>query len=469
MCKGLFAGEVMISLNLQQTAKAVNGDYQGENIVFKGCSTDSRNLQGGELFVALKGERFDAHDFIDQVLEQGASAVLVEHINNTEMPAVIVKDTRLAMGDLAKAWRNEFTLPVVAITGSNGKTTVKEMVAAILAQGVEVLVTKGNLNNDIGVPLTLFNLDVEHEYAVIEMGANHAGEIDYLSGLAQPQVAVITQCAPAHLEGFGSIQGVAEAKSEIFNGLSEDGVAIINADDDYADYWRERSANNKQISFAIRKPADVYATEIQQRQDSIGKEFIMHYGDDRQRIRLNVAGEHNVMNALAAAACVLALGINLSQISKGLETMQGVKGRLQQKSGLNDSLIIDDTYNANPTSLKAAMEVLVSLNKESFLVLGDMGELGDDAELIHYQAGQEAKELKIQNLYTVGELSKEAIKGFNENTNSASAKHFGNKAELVADLKQHLNKDSVVLVKGSRTMAMEEVVTGIMSQGAQSC
>ncbi len=454
----------MISMHLSQVAEALNTSRQGEDVLFSGCSTDTRNMKQGELFIALQGENFDAHNFIEKAERLGAAAVMVEHIESKSFPAIVVKNTRKSMADLARVWRNEFSIPVIAITGSNGKTTVKEMVASILGQNAEVLATKGNLNNDIGVPLTLFGLAKEHKYAVIEMGANHSGEINDLTSVARPQVAVITQCAPAHLEGFGSIQGIAEAKSEIFSGLMSDGIAVINADDDYADFWRNESKQYKQISFGINKPADVYASDIKQIKNSIATEFILNCSQGKLAIRLNLGGEHNVMNALAAASCVIALGFNLETIRAGLELMQPVKGRLQLKHGLNGSLIIDDSYNANPASLKAAIQVLKSFNKRSCLVIGDMGELGADAVDIHVRAGQEARELGVEQLYAFGLLALETVKGFGD-----GGRHFSDKNELISTLAEEMSLDMVTLIKGSRAMRMEEVVEALLEKEGEVC
>ncbi len=449
---------------LTQAAEALKAPIHGENVLFNGCSTDTRTLKAGELFIALKGERFDGHNFISTAEQTGAAAVMLEQNIKTTLPSIVVSDTKKAMGQLAKSWREKFGIPVVAITGSNGKTTVKEMLTSILMQKTNVLSTPGNLNNDIGVPLTLFGLDKEHHYAVIEMGANHPGEIRLLTDLVQPDVAVITQCAPAHLEGFGSIEGVAKAKSEIYDGLSEKGIAVINADDEYAEYWKDMTHSQKQILFAIQNPADIYACKIVSKLDTHACEFQLVCKQGVIEIHLNVVGQHNVMNALAATSCALALNIDLETIRDGLESFQGVKGRLQVKTGGSGSTIIDDTYNANPASLNAAIQFLVSRGKDTCLILGEMGELGADSARIHYQAGEYARQQGVRKLYTLGAMAEEVVNGF-----GAGGEHFSEKDKLITSVKSRTSKETIVLVKGSRAMQMEKIVEALLDQGCESC
>lgn len=450
----------MINMSLANAANAVESHFSGKDVVFTGCSIDSRTVDKGNLFIALSGENFDGHDFISVAESNGASSVLLEREVNQSKPFIKVNDSRRAMGLLAKAWREEIGIPVIAITGSNGKTTVKEMVNSILSEVAEVHATSGNFNNDIGVPLTLFGLDKKHKYAVVEMGANHPGEIEWLSSITRPDVAVITQCAPAHLEGFGSIDGVAKAKAEIYSGLQSSGTAIINADDEYAEFWRKQCTHLDQISFGVESGlADVCAKNISVSQDASTIEFELVSNAVSTNICLPLAGRHNVMNALAAAACTLSLDISLTSIKQGLENMAAVKGRLQVKLGKNRSRVIDDTYNANPTSLSAALNVLAEHSGARYLVLGDMGELGETAEMFHRDAGRLAKAAGIDGLFTIGELSVHAMLAYGEN-----AFHFESYDALNKSLLKLLASDTTFLIKGSRSMQMECVVNALTEE-----
>ncbi len=447
----------MISMSLSKAAAATNSNFIGEDIIFSGCSTDSRTIEDGNLFIALKGDLFDGHDYVSVAEENGASSLMLEREVINTKPVLQVEDTRKAMGLLAKSWREEINIPLIAITGSNGKTTVKEMVSSILSKISEVHATSGNLNNDIGVPLTLFGLDKKHQYAVIEMGANHPGEIEWLSAIACPNVAVITQCAPAHLEGFGSIDGVAKAKAEIYSGLQSSGTAIINADDEYADFWRESCGNLNQLGFGIESShADVRANNIKMLTESVSIQFELDCEQGAIEIMLPLCGEHNVMNALAAAACCLSLDISLATIKSGLENILPVKGRLQIKAGKQGARIIDDTYNANPVSLEAALKVLSHYKGSRYLVLGDMGELGDTEIELHKDAGKLAKQLGIDKLFTLGELSINTLQGF-----GSDSFYFESHDELNEALMNQLDKDTTILVKGSRAMQMERVVNAL--------
>jgi UDP-N-acetylmuramoyl-tripeptide--D-alanyl-D-alanine ligase len=450
----------MISMSLSKAARAIESNYHGEDITFSGCSTDSRTLEKGNLFIALSGEQFDGHDYVSLAEDKGASSLLLERDVTHCKPVLRVSDTRKAMGLLARSWRQEMTIPVIAITGSNGKTTVKEMVSSILSVIANVHATSGNLNNDIGVPLTLFGLDKKHQYAVIEMGANHPGEIEWLSAIACPNVAVITQCAPAHLEGFGDIDGVASAKAEIYSGLQASGTAIINADDTYAEFWRKKCEGLKQLSFGvISDHADVRAKNIQHASQGAATEFDLFNSGDSVKVCLPLSGEHNVMNALAASACCLSLGISLETIKSGLEKLSSIKGRLQIKQGKQGARIIDDTYNANPTSLNAGINVLKNYAGSRYLVLGDMGELGDTAISLHKDAGELAKQSGIEGLFTIGELSMNATQGF-----GPGATHFDSYEALEKALITLLNMDTTILVKGSRAMQMERIVNTLTEE-----
>ncbi|MFA7094902.1 MAG: UDP-N-acetylmuramoyl-tripeptide--D-alanyl-D-alanine ligase [Gammaproteobacteria bacterium] len=455
----------MNGMRLAEAARMVGGELRGADAVFTAVSTDTRTLTPGALFVALRGPNFDGHDFVEQARAAGAVAAMVSRAVPTALPLLLVEDTRLALGRLAAAHRAARDLPLVAVTGSNGKTTVKEMVAAILAQRAPVLATQGNLNNDIGMPLTLLRLAPEHGFAVIEMGASHPGEVAYLTRIAQPTVALVTNAGPAHLEGFGSIEGVARAKAEIYAGLAADGVAVINADDAYAALWDELNRSRRRVHFGLCAEAEVRADpasirfELQDERLCTAFRLIALTGETD--VRLSLAGRHNVRNALAAAAATIALGMDLKEIRAGLEGMQPVQGRLQLRAGLNGVRVIDDTYNANPASFQAGIEVLAACPGTRCLVLGDMAELGEDSPQLHRRVGEQARSAGIERLYAVGEQSRAAVEAF-----GAGARHCAGQSELIAALRDELGPGAVVLVKGSRRMRMERVVEALM--GAQA-
>ncbi|MGD9000709.1 MAG: UDP-N-acetylmuramoyl-tripeptide--D-alanyl-D-alanine ligase [Granulosicoccaceae bacterium] len=445
------------SMTLHDAAQAIGVQYDGAPLQFHGVSTDTRSMQGGELFIALQGEHFDAHTFLDAAAAGGAVAAVVARRSVSALPLLLVEDTREALGRLALAWRQRFNIPFIAVTGSNGKTTVKEMIAAILRRQGEPLVTQGNLNNDIGVPQTLFRLEQQHTHAVIEMGANHAGEIAWLAEITRPDVAVVNNAMPAHLEGFGDLEGVARAKGELFEALGEEGCAIINADDDFADYWRTISRHCRQLDFGFSPQAKVTA-RLLDGQPQAGTRFMLQTPLGEAEVMLALPGRHNVMNALAAAAVATALDIKPDEISAGLAAMHTVGGRLQQVIGLHGATIIDDTYNANPASLRAAMDVLASLPGTRILVLGDMAELGAQAEALHAEAGQQARACGIDHLYTLGEYSRAATQAFGQN-----GLHFTSPDKLNEALRNTLDEHTVVLVKGSRAMHMEDVVKALLA------
>jgi UDP-N-acetylmuramoyl-tripeptide--D-alanyl-D-alanine ligase len=439
----------MTWLMLSDIARMTDGQLHGQDVAIERVERDSRVAVEGDLFLALKGERFDAHDFVPQVTGK-ASATLVSSLVDAAIPQVVVDDVRLALGRLAAAWRKTFRKPLVGLTGSNGKTTLKEMLTAILSQQGKTLATAGNLNNDIGMPLTLLGLRAEHEFAVIEMGANHFGEIDYLTRIACPDVAVLNNAGAAHLEGFGDIAGVARAKGEIFNGLSESGVAVINADDAYAAYWQGLNAGRKVLSFGMDHAADVQGVQDERNR------FCIQAKGETLPVKLKLLGRHNQMNALAATAAALALGISLETVRQGLESLQAVKGRLNPKQGRHDGLVVDDTYNANPTSTAAAVDVLAGLGGKKILVLGDMGELGDTGVQLHAAIGQQAAAAGIDAVYTLGVLSAEASRAFGQRGHA-----FTDLDVLLAALEQDLSVGTSVLVKGSRSSRMERVVEAL--------
>lgn len=441
-------------MKLSEAAQALQTVHHGEDITFTGCCTDSRRVIPGSLFIALKGAHFDGHDFIISAYESGASASLTEIDDPDFSPMIVVDNTLRAMGSLASSWRERFDIPLVAITGSNGKTTVKEMLLSILQRQAPVLATQGNLNNEIGVPLTLFGMDNEHAYAIVEMGANHAGEIARMTRIARPTVALITQCAPAHLEGFGSIEGVARAKSEIYDGLDDKGIAIINADDDFAGFWSDYTGTLRQLRFGLEQEADINARSI--RSTDKGMRFDLCLPGNEFTVDLPLPGRHNIANALAAAACAYALNIEPALIRSGLERMTGVKGRLEKRHGINRSTLLDDTYNANPASLRAALDYLKDCPGEHWLVLGDMGELGEADRSLHAAAGEQSRKSGVEHLFTIGELSRSASEAFGN-----KARHYEDIDSLIADLRSEIRPSVTLLVKASRAMRLERVVAAL--------
>ena len=443
-------------MTLAAAATVLKGTLHGADAEFSGVSTDTRTLKRGDLFVALAGPRFDGHGFVNEAAAKGAVGALVSRVPDTSIATVLVDDTHLGLGALGAHWRRQFQIPVIAVTGSNGKTTVKNMIAAILGERGPGLATQGNLNNDIGVPLTLLRLKPGDRHAVIEMGMNHPGEIDYLTRLTRPTIALINNAAAAHLAGLGSVEAVAHAKGEIYSGLGDDGIAIVNADDDYAGLWRGLAATHRIITFGLDQPADVSAEYTL---DASGSTVHLKTQQGGISMRLSLLGRHNVLNAVAASSAALAAGASLADIQAGLEKLKNISGRLEVKRGRHGARVLDDTYNANPGSLSAGVEVLKAASGERVLVLGDMGELGDAAHDIHRRVGVLAKSLGIEHLYAVGDLSRAAVEAFGK-----GAKHFDSHEALIKSLRKNLHDGSTVLVKGSRSMKMERVVAGIVEE-----
>jgi UDP-N-acetylmuramoyl-tripeptide--D-alanyl-D-alanine ligase len=447
---------------LSQAVEATGGKLVGDDVNFNAVSSDSRNIAHGDLFIALRGEHFDGYNFVATAAHEGAAAAMVNTASFDEqrasvalgIPLLVVEDTRLAMGRLAGWMRRQFAIPLVAITGSNGKTTVKEMLASILreAAGSEdaVLATKGNLNNDIGMPLTLLKLNARHRYAVIEMGMNHAGEIEYLTRIARPDIALINNAGGAHLEGLGSVEAVAKAKGEIFAGLKHHGTAVINADDAHAPLWRSLVGVNPLIEFGLNPGADVCGTWLPH---GNGLRLDVTAPQGMFAADLQVQGEHNARNALAATAVAIVLNIPLEIIVAGLEKFSGVPGRMQCKPARHGASLIDDTYNANPDSMRAAISVLAQSAGKRILVLGDMGELGEHAAIFHGEIGIEARKAGIEKLYALGALSGNAVREFGK-----GAQHFQRIEDLLEGLETELDEHTTVLVKGSRFMKMERVI-----------
>ena len=448
---------------LSDAARVLAGQLHGSDARFQRVVTDSRAVQAGDLFVALVGGKFDAHDFVPDVLAKGAYALVSRDVAG-QGSTIRVADTRLALGTLAADWCARLDVKRIGITGSNGKTTVKEMVAAILrahAGDAAVHATAGNFNNDIGLPLTLLGLSAAHRYAVIEMGMNHHGEIRYLTGLARPQVAMVNNAMRAHLGGgFDSTADIARAKSEIFEGLAADGVAVLNADDAQLAIFEAAAAGHAQLRFGLGAAANVTARDIQL---GIGEcRFVLVCPQGEQAISLPAAGEHNVRNALAAAAVALALQVPLADIAAGLAAFGGVKGRLQLKQAACGATVIDDTYNANPDSMKAGIDVLAAYPAPRVFVMGQIGELGDTAPQLHAEVGAHARARGIEHLLCHGELARHAATAFGND-----GEYFDDFDALLARLDGVVSPASTVLVKGSRFMQMERVVAALVTPQQQ--
>ncbi len=453
----------MIRTSLNQLQKVVANSIVTGDVHFAGLSTDSRKIEQGNVFLALRGETFDAHDFLAMVAESGAVAVIAERVPaDFPIPALIVPDTKRALAEIATYWRQQFTLPVIAVTGSNGKTTVKEMVASILlAQyGSEHMIsTKGNLNNEIGVPLTVFRLQAEHQAAVLELGMNHPGEIALLSAIAQANVALVNNAQREHQEFMQTVEAVAIENGAVIQSLPVDGVAVFPAHDTYTAIWKEFAGQRKTLTFGLLtegtdKP-DVSGSYITQ---DFGSEIAMSIKAESVTVQLAAAGQHNVLNALAAAACSAAIGISAAKIVEGLQAFAPVSGRLQLKLATAGARLIDDTYNANPDSVKAAIDVLANANAETTLVLGDMGEVGADGAAFHQEIGIHAKAQGIKHLYTLGSLAQSSSTAFGN-----GAQHFDDLSALLATLENQSGKGNTILIKGSRFMKMERVVAHLMN------
>jgi UDP-N-acetylmuramoyl-tripeptide--D-alanyl-D-alanine ligase len=438
---------------LSDVARRLGATLHGSDAEFTRVNTDTRQLRAGDLFVALKGERFDGHDFVLRAASLGAVGCIVSRKNDSPCAQIVVPDTLTALQDYAASWRKDAGVPVIAVTGSNGKTTTKQLLAEVAAARGSVLATEGNLNNHIGVPLTLLRLRAEqHRTAIIEMGANHLGEIARLAAIARPDVGIVTMAGDAHLEGFGSREGVARGKGELFAAL-DGGVAIINADDAFAPLWQSLAARASILTFGLAYSADVRAERVQLAADETHFRLVTPEG--HAEVTLRLAGRHNVGNALAAAAGGVALGISVDAVAAALSRTQPVAGRLNWKKARKGARVLDDTYNANPSSLRAAMELLATLPGQRWLVLGDMKELGADAEALHEDAGRVARQLGVDRVYAVGDLARAAAAGFGK------GRHFNSVEALVDALYEDVQPDVAILVKGSRSSRMERVVAAL--------
>ncbi|MBY4868353.1 UDP-N-acetylmuramoyl-tripeptide--D-alanyl-D-alanine ligase [Burkholderia sp. Bp9017] len=460
----------MTMLSLGEAARLIPGaTLRGDPATtFERVSTDSRTVGPGDLFVALKGERFDAHDFLCDVAARGAAAALVAHApEGLAMPVIEGGETRAALGALAHGWRKQFAVPLVAVTGSNGKTTVKEMIASIFAAAVGAdarLATAGNLNNDIGVPLTLLRLSAAHRIAVIELGMNHPGETEILARIAAPTVALVNNAQREHQEFMATVEAVALEHAAVIHALTPDGVAVFPADDAYAGIWRVAATGNRILDFALHEADRQVDAQVTGRLQ--GGELAIDTPSGRLTLRLRALGEHNARNALAATAAALGAGIGLAAIKQGLESFEPVKGRLQVRKASVGSLagatIVDDTYNANPDSMRAAIDVLAAQPAPRVLVIGDMGEVGDEGPAFHREIGAYARERGIDALFALGDASRDACTAYGD-----TARHFGDVGTLVdALLGAGYGAQATVLVKGSRYMKMERVVDALTNQPA---
>ncbi|MES1954597.1 UDP-N-acetylmuramoyl-tripeptide--D-alanyl-D-alanine ligase [Salinisphaera hydrothermalis] len=448
---------------LSEFALALGARLIGDDAVFDGASIDTRRITPGALFFALAGEHADGHEFVAAAGAAGAAAAVVDHPVDADVSQLVVDDVMEALGRAARLARAGFAGPVVGVTGSNGKTTVKQMIAAIFSVAGPTMATEGNLNNHLGVPLTLMRLDASAERAVTEMGANHPGEIGQLAAIARPDVGVITNAGWAHLEGFGSREGIARAKGELFIRLPESGTAVINADDDYADLWRELAEGRRMLTFSMEpgRGADVYADDIELDHD--GVRFALHTPGETTAVALDLAGRHNVANALAAAAVAVAVGLKGATIAAGLARTAAVAGRLAIKPAIHGARLVDDSYNANPGSLAAALSWLGQQSGARWAVLGDMGELGDYTESAHRDAGIAAREAGVERLFATGEHSRLTVSAFGD-----GGAWYPDHDSLTAALSEALGAatgDVIVLVKGSRSARMDRVADALRANG----
>jgi UDP-N-acetylmuramoyl-tripeptide--D-alanyl-D-alanine ligase len=445
--------------DLAELARVTGGVLHGADVAFGAVITDSRAIEPGSLFVALRGERFDGHQFVPEALERGAAAALVARHVSVPLPQVVVRDALEGLTAFAAGWRRDFDGTVVGITGSNGKTTVKEMTGAILACEGPTLVTRGNLNNHIGVPLTLSRLEASHRYAVIEMGANHRGEIAHLAAIARPRVGLVINAGPAHLEGFGGLEGVAQGKGEMFAALGIADTAVINEDDRFAAFWHGLARGaGRVLTFGIHERADFSARGVSGRpaDDGFATEFELITPLGRRHVTLALAGEHNVMNALAAAAAAHGAGAGLEAIVAGLGRMRAVAGRLEVKQLPGGARLIDDSYNANPASVRAGLRAMAALEGQHWLVLGEMRELGEDSSRLHAEIGEFAQQCGVARMFAVGDEARHAVEAF-----GMGATWFAGVEPLAAALAAELVPGVTVLVKGSRSNRLERVAAAL--------
>ncbi|MEX2124549.1 MAG: UDP-N-acetylmuramoyl-tripeptide--D-alanyl-D-alanine ligase [Woeseia sp.] len=448
---------------MSHAAEILHGTLHGADNAFRGVSSDTRTLDAGELFFALRGPNYDGEEFIGRAAAGRAAGAVACDAVDGQLPVIKVSDTRRALGALAAEWRQRMPATVIGLTGSNGKTTLKELIAACLSISGPTLATRGNLNNDVGVPLMLSEIEPRHRFAVIEMGANHAGEIAYLTSLVLPRIAVITNAAAAHLEGFGSIEDVARAKGEILQATPRPEWAILNADDRFFPFWRKLAPNGRVVSFGLARDADFRAVDVTPSESGSTFTLTARNLPGELKVTLPLAGRHNVMHATAAAAVASVLGVDGESIRRGLESAKPVSGRLRPLTGIAGATVYDDTYNANPASVIAAAEFIASCKGESWLVLGDMRELGDDAAELHRSVGDAAKKAGVSRLFATGPLSRNTADAFGTN-----AAWFETVDALVHELRRNVSHGVNVLVKGSRSMQMERVVHALQNDSVQS-
>jgi UDP-N-acetylmuramoyl-tripeptide--D-alanyl-D-alanine ligase len=448
----------MMHWRLSEIASCAYGQLLGEDCEFTSVSTDTRTLRAGALFVALSGPNFDGHDFAAAAAERGAVAALVDRPLSVELAQVVVADPLAALSAFAREWRRQFQIPVIGVTGSNGKTTTKELIGAILSRLGPTLVTRGNLNNHIGVPLTLLQLNASHRYAVIEMGANHQGEIAHLANIAEPTVGIVTNAGAAHLEGFGSLEGVAMGKGELFRALPADGVAIVNADDVFASMWREAASAERLLTFGFEQPAHFMAHKVQSHSDAtrFRIDFDLVTPSGTRAATLNLAGLHNLRNALGAAAAACAAGADLDDVVTGLAAVKSIAGRLELKPAINGAFVVDDSYNANPSSLKAGLDAFRSFTGARWLVLGEMKELGDSSDELHAEVGRYARQAGVERVLAVGERARYAVEAFGE-----GAEWFTDVDALIQAARSSLRSGVAVLIKGSRANRLERVAAAL--------
>jgi UDP-N-acetylmuramoyl-tripeptide--D-alanyl-D-alanine ligase len=436
----------MIRLKLSELVHQLQCEMPGSDVTFDSIVTDSRKVHYGAMFAALPGSQVDGHDFVSSAVELGAVALLVERPMDFDVPQLIVDDVLIALGQIARIVRDRVDPVVIGITGSNGKTSVKEMLASILRQEGSVLATVGNYNNELGLPLSIFELDSTHQYAVLEMGASKAGDIAYLCDIAKPDVGLVTNVGPAHLQGFGDEAGVATAKGEIFSSLSDEGWAIVNADQPWSAVWHEMRSTERVLTFGSQDSADI-------RFEKRGDHDFMVTSKGSFEVKLALPGKHSLSNAAAAAAAAMALGVSIDSIRMGLEQMRPVPGRLNLMSTSAGWTIIDDTYNANPASLYSALQVLANLQGTPWLVLGDMKELGNSSRKLHAEVGEAARLMGVSRVFAIGEMTEYTVDAFGE-----GASHFADRESLIQSVWDELRPGINCLVKGSRSMGMEAVV-----------
>lgn len=454
--------ELIAGIKLSQIAKVLDCEMKGEDLMLSGVSTDTRSLVKEDLYLALVGENFDGNDFVDEAEKKGACAAITSRKVDAGIPTLQVADTHLALKEIARLTRLRSAAKVVALTGSQGKTTVKEMLGAILGNSADCLTTQANFNNTIGVPLTLLRVEERHKYIVIEMGADCAGEIAFSVSATLPDVALITNASPAHIEGFGSLDGIVRAKGEIIEGLKKDGVLVLNGDDAHVDAWIARAGDKKKVLFSYNNAsgaAAYYAADVEFQKDG-SSHFNLISPAGKQAIKIDFLGKHNVVNAVAAAAVAVEAGVGLKDVAQGLAGLNPVKGRLSKFVGINGCMIIDDSYNANPGSFSAAIDVLAPISGRTILVAGDMKELGAETDSAHAFVGEYAAKAGITELWAVGEKCELMVAAFN-----AKGRHFSSKDELLQALISIADSEMTILIKGSRAAGMDEIVIALKSDG----